>query len=178
MTKAEILAAFEQLAERSTVTFDCGLLGKATSGIKLDVRVLTVAELDEATSAAEAYAIKRYGEAGVDGRKVDDAKQLEVIARAFLSDGAAAFPSADWLRERFSTDKLGVMLNAYNKAVRDSSLHPSDVSTDAVVALAKRCVEADDVDDMLLAVSRDFLAEAFVRLSRAVAEHLPSPVKA
>lgn len=169
-TRAELLAAIEAEPLPYSAPWSTSTLHRSLSE-SVRFRVLTIAENDSALADAHAYVdgIKMSHEGQARDRMLSDSLAIEIILRATFLGDEQLFPSSDWLRERLSTDQLATLLDAYNAHYRASSPLKLAVTDDGVRDLAEaiRSTQAagGDSQALLAACPREWLAEAFVRLS-------------
>ena len=144
---------------------DLGALSKDYEGLKVGLRVATMGENIEAATAAQAcirrLAAQHHKETAdlfVDESLYADTRAVEVLARVCRNPDnpdEPAFPSAEWMRETFSTDQAAVLLDLYNAHVYRQDPRRREFTDAEVEAFADRLnmydtLEMGDVVDTVL----------------------------
>jgi hypothetical protein len=168
----------ERSDSREVVEFDVnGFFGPGKKPLpKVGIRVPTKAEQDRAWIQSKAYVeslCKDVESAKNDEELLQDARAAFIVnevCRDVNDPKYPAFPSGKYLCENASTDQIAMLLNLHTEVRANSNGNKLVLSDSDVFVMAADCVVAakeGDVPEASLAMySREFLARAFVILSK------------
>jgi hypothetical protein len=172
----------EAIAKRERKLFDFDLEGFEGLGnkpiAKIKIRIATKGEQDRALCGAHAYVEALAKSSNVEPRVATedrdillDAKTCFILAevcRDATDPKYPAFPGPKWMVDHLTTDEIGVLLNCYHEALRQTGTIDFDLSPDRIEALSRRLAATADSDapnQFLVRFSREQLVEICIRMA-------------